>query len=343
MNPFFKATLVVFALGFALRYFLAWRDRRVRVAYRYRPMALFVGVPGSGKSYRLVADAVRSLAQGRHIRTNFYLRPDRVFIALRVRYGLSVPEARSAVRRISYIRTFEDLVDAYDCDVFLDEVQDLLSAQDWNIFPAPVVTWFAQHRHRLCRIELAAHKFGALHNYIRDGLVANIYLAKPAGVSVRAWRLVTGAPGQVLQFIQIKDEEEETLKSPGLRRGAIRRWMNGQSMPLDPIIGNCYDTEGGVLPSPLAEIRRERGKDLGIELTPRRRVELRAVAVDGLPEVKPAEHWLSIEENVPAHTLLALSVAEFAVPGMVGETAKESPRNARASLVPTVAGAAPVA
>lgn len=262
------------------------------VPFRYRPMLLLVGVPGSGKTYKMVHLMVQRLAEGRFVRTNYNVRQDRIYLALRLRYGLSDLAAKRAVGRVSYLDRFEDILDAVDCDVFIDEAQDLLSSSEWQMFPQEVVNWFAQHRHRRCRVVLASHRWGSIHNYVRD-LVGDIELARPA-----PWfsRMIAGIWGNVpvLQYVEVKNAEEGVTPSSGISAERSKRSVvvKGSVLRLDPLVADCYDTEGGVRRSPMQAIRDERRERKGHErlvLADRRVRHTVSRPVDGLPYLEHDE------------------------------------------------------
>lgn len=267
------------------------RKKRKGVPYRYTGMLLLVGVPGSGKTYKMIKLMVQRLAEGRFVRVNFNVRHDRVYLALRRVHRLDHETALAAVGRIGHLDTFEDFLDAYDCDVFLDEAQDTLSSADWQSFPHEVVQWFAQHRHRLCRVVLASHRYGSIHNYVRE-LVGEIELARPAPWYARAAMLARGS-APLLQYVVIKDAEEGVTPSSGpstskAKGGKLLFSMS--AMVLDPLTASCYDTHGGVRPSPMARVRaaRRKGKDEFV-LAPRvERLQVSASA-DGLPALEHGE------------------------------------------------------
>jgi hypothetical protein len=269
------------------------RARPHRAPYRYEGMLLLVGVPGTGKTVKMVRMLVQRLAEGRHVRCNFNVRHDRVYLSLRLRYLLSHAEALAAIGRLSHLDTFEDYVDAYDCDVFIDEAQDVCNAADWQLFPHEVRTWFAQHRHRRCRVVMASHKFGAIHNYLRE-LIAEIQLARPAPWVLKPFYfLVRGSTAYpLLQYVTIKDAEEEVGPSgPSKTRGGVSRAFTLSMVPVDPLVASCYDTHGGVRPSPMDAIRRSRGKGEVIKLRPRVEVlnHSAPAAIDALPALSHDE------------------------------------------------------
>lgn len=278
-------------------WFLSRRSRRRTgepgsVPFRYRPMLLLVGVPGSGKTYKMVHVMVQRLAEGRFVRTNYNVRHDRIYLALRLRYGLSDVAAKRAVGRISHLDRFEDVLDAVDCDVFIDEAQDLLSSTDWQMFPQEVVNWFAQHRHRRCRVVLASHRWGSIHNYVRD-LVGDIELARPA-----PWfaRMVSGVWGNVpvLQYVEVKNAEEGVTPSSGISAERSKRSVitKGSVLRLDPLVASCYDTEGGVRKSPMQLLRDERNERKGrdrLVLAERRSRHTVSRPGDGLPFLEHGE------------------------------------------------------
>ena len=274
-------------------------------AWRYEPMTLYVGVPGSGKSYRLTWGIVRSLAQGRHVRVNFSLRPSKLYIALRLRYRLSHEDAQQAITRITYIRTWADILDSYDCDVFIDECQMLLNSREWNMVPAAIVEWSATHRHRLCTVTLAAHRFGTIESTIREGHITRIFLTRKAPFLRRLGRkMVARSPYPLLQYFGIKEDEDDSLQAGQKRKGFFRALNGNDVQPLDPVIAACYDSTGGVFPSPLAATRAEKGKDHGLSLQERHADALASSAVDGLPALSEAELVEAIrEKRLPSATL----------------------------------------
>lgn len=299
------AVLLIVLGVLALR---GWTPRggRPRARYRYTGMLLLVGIPGSGKTYKMLSLLVQRLAEGRAVRCNFNLRFERVYLALRRRYRLSHSEALAALGRVSYLDTFEDFVDAYDCDVFIDEAQDLCGSADWALFPHEVVTWFAQHRHRGCRIVMASHRFGAIHNYVRE-LIADIQLARPAPWFLKpAYFAVQGRSDvPLLQYVQIKSPEEDVMSSPGARRG-VSQLFNLTMHPLDQLVASCYDTHGGVRPSPMAAYRRSKRKDeLDLVLQPRREVIVVSRPADDLPALSIDELMECVRHGVPCGRRLA--------------------------------------
>lgn len=254
--------LIVLLLGAAVAVYVGAgrRSRRPAPKYRYCGMLLLVGVPGSGKTYKMLHLMLQRLAEGRDVRVNFNVRYDRVYWALQRQFHLTREEARAALTRITYLDSFEDFVDAYDCDVFIDEAQDVCNSTDWQMFPHEVVTWFAQHRHRRCRIVMASHRFGSIHNYVRE-LLAQIELARPAPWFTRAYAILFRRGLPLLQYINIKEPDEEVTSKPNAKaRKGFSMMFALSLLAVDPIVGNCYDTHGGVRPSPMAALRRKRAK-----------------------------------------------------------------------------------
>jgi hypothetical protein len=291
---------------------LAWLlvGRRVAAsgrvpAWRYVPMTLYVGVPGSGKSYRLTWGIVRVFAQGRHVRVNFGIRPAKLYIALRMRYRLTHEDAQRACTRVTEIRTWADILDSYDCDVFLDEVQMMLNSREWSMVPAAIVEWSATHRHRLCTVTMAAHRFGTIESTIREGHITRIFLTRKAPMLRRlARRAITATPYPLLQFFAIKEDEDDILAAGKKRGGLFRGFTSNDVEPLDPVIAACYDSTGGVFPSPLALTRAEKGKDHGLALPERSGNGLSSSAVDGLPALSDAELVEHIAHAMPPYVTL---------------------------------------
>jgi hypothetical protein len=185
---------------------LAWLlvGRRVAAtgrvpAWRYEPMTFYVGVPGSGKSYCFTWGIVRVFAQGRHVCVNFALRPVKLYVALRMRYRLGHADALLACTRVTYIRTWADVFDAYECDVFLDEVQMMLNSREWSMVLVSIVEWSATHRHRLCTVTMVVHRFGTIESTICEGHIICIFLICKAPMLRRlARRAVTLTPYPLL-------------------------------------------------------------------------------------------------------------------------------------------------
>lgn len=275
---------------------LVRRQRRrtgAAVRYKYRPMRLLVGSAGTGKSYYLTFQAVKSLAEGRSVLVNFGLRPDRVYLAMR-QYGLGHRPAMDAVGRIKELRSFDDWIEAKDCDVYIDEVQNFIPGADWHDIPTQVVVKFAEHRHFRLRVTMAAHRFLALHTYVREGLIAEVLVARAPNVLVRIWRgmrtVAIGPQKPVLHYMNVKDESDELVANVKKRKGGLARLSASESVPLDPVIASCYNHIGGVFASPMTEIQRAKGRHAGVSLVVREPEPLpESYAVDGLPALSIAE------------------------------------------------------
>lgn len=241
--------------------------------YRYRGILLLTGLPGSGKTYKMIAMMLQSLSDGRHVRVNFNVRYDKTYIALKKIHRLSHSDAVAAIRRITYLDDWEDYIDAYDCDVYIDECQDVMDSKEWHYIPNEFVTWGAQHRHRKCRIVLAAHRFGKIHTYWRE-LIASIEMARPAAFYMKPfYNFIRGNKYPLLHYLAIKDPEEEVTDKPRAKKGLINKFTTWSLLPLDPMIANCYDHEGGVRVSPLTKLLKDQKKHkIELELKPRRAV-----------------------------------------------------------------------
>jgi hypothetical protein len=276
---------------------LAWLlvGRRVAAsgrvpAWRYVLMMLYVGVLGFGKFYCFTWGIVRALAQGRHVRVNFGIRLAKFYIAFCMRYCLTHEDAQRACTRVMEIRTWADILDSYDCDVFLDEVQMMLNSREWSMVPAAIVEWSATHRHRLCTVTMAAHRFGTIESTIREGYITRIFLTRKAPMLRRlVRRAITVIPYSLLQFFAIKEDEDDTLAVGKKRGGLFCGFTSNDVEPLDLVIAACYDSTGGVFPLPLALICAEKGKDYGLVLPECFGNGLSSFAVDGFSALSDAE------------------------------------------------------
>jgi hypothetical protein len=277
-------------------------------------MTLYVGVPGSGKSYRLTWGIVRALAQGRHVRVNFALRPAKLYVALRMRYRLGHADALLACTRVTYIRTWADVLDAYECDVFLDEVQMMLNSREWSMVLVSIVEWSATHRHRLCTVTMAAHRFGTIESTICEGYIICIFLiCKVLMLRCFVRRAVTPTPYPLLQFFSIKEDEDDTLAAGKKRGGLLRGFTSNDVQPLDLVVAACYDSTGGVFLSPFAITRAEKGKDYGLVLPERSGNTLSSVAVDGFLALTDAELVEHIAHAMPAHVTLRARFVDVSI------------------------------
>lgn len=267
--------------------------RRPKKPYKYHGMIVWVGIPGSGKSYRLTSNMVtKSLVAGRHVLVNFKVRYDMAYFLLKTRYGFNHGEAKDALARIEYLKTFEDLVGAYDKDIYIDEAQNAVDASAWQQFPDEVVRFFAEHRHRMCRIEMATHKFGKIHNYIRE-LCEQVYLVTPVFWWLKPITFLIGE--NWLCYVQTKDAEEETgVVARGKPKG--KKWLMRFHMKrFDLSIARCYDHRGGILDPPLKEYLRRIGKQPKVVLA----MEERRSIKDSEPRDGMAA--LSVEEVIELH------------------------------------------
>lgn len=267
------------------------RSQRRRIPrYRYRGVRVYVGDPGTGKSYRMVELLLESLAQGRGVVINFDLRPFFVVLALVTRYGLTRTEAVARLRKVRHLEGFEDLIEAYDEDVYIDEAQDVLNSQYWTIYPDEVITWFAQHRHRRCRVVLATHKLSRLHNYVRE-LISDIYrTAVPIAAFYPVLALWHRTSKQILMYRHMKASDE--LKPVSGFKGGD--WVGrAEFCVINLLVARCYDHEGGVRRSPLSDwLDQHKPSRIRLKLPPRRRSLACAVLAveDGLPHVTWEEY-----------------------------------------------------
>lgn len=251
----------------------------------------YTGTPGSGKSYALVRAGVADLARGRDVWANFSFFPELVYLALRKRYRLDHGEALAATGRVHELRSFEDLVGLYDCALLFDEAHDWLNARSWNIIPREIISWWSQHRHAGVEVHLATQRLGSVDTHVRS-LCGAVWLCRPAPVVLQLpMRLVRGSRDRnVLRLTEIQDEAG---LAGGRAAGAFEAVARNQLVVLDPVIARCYDTRGGVFPSPLHELERQRS-ELGAKLDfafKRLRQRRRSGAADGLP-------WLEWREYV---------------------------------------------
>lgn len=250
----------------------------------------YTGTPGSGKSYALVRAGVADLARGRDVWANFSFFPELVYLALRKRFRLDHGEALAATGRVHELRSFEDLVGLYDCALLFDEAHDWLNSRSWNVIPREIISWWSQHRHAGVEVHLATQRLGSVDTHVRS-LCGAVWLCRPAPVVMQLpMRLLPARRDRkVLRLTEIQDEAG---LAGGRVAGAFDAVARNQLVVLDPVIARCYDTRGGVFPSPLHELERQRS-ELGAKLDfafKRHRASRRPGAADGLPFLEWREY-----------------------------------------------------
>jgi hypothetical protein len=215
---------------------------------------------------------------------------------------------------VTYIRTWADVLDAYECDVFFDEVQMMLNSCEWSMVSASIVEWSVIYRYRLCTVTMVVHRFGTIESTIREGHITCIFLiCKVLMLRCFARRAVTPILYLLLQFFSIKEDEDDTLAAGKKCGGFLRGFTSNDVQLLDLVVVVCYDSIGGVFPSPLAITRAEKGKDYGLVFLECFGNTLSSVVVDGLPALMDAELVEHIAHAMPAHVTLRARFVDVSI------------------------------
>jgi len=254
----------------------------------------YTGTPGSGKSYNLTAEGIAALAKGRTVWANYGFQPEYVYLALRSLYRVPHREAVAATGRIHELRTYEDLVGLYDAVLLFDEAHDWLNSRSYNAIPREIVSWWSQHRHAGVEVHLATQRLGSVDAHVRS-LVGHVWLCRPAPLLMALPMRLVGNRSPLLRLTEIFDEAEA-----GGRRGksAFESMAANRLVPLKPKIARCYDTRGGVFPSPLYVLERQKSP-LAMDLHFRFK-DFRKRSVPGPVDGLPALGWHEYRDLVAA-------------------------------------------
>jgi len=106
----------------------------------------YVGLPGSGKTYGLVLEAVRAVNQGRNVYSNFDIN----------------------IEGISRIRGFSDLVKVRNGLVILDELNLWFPSRLWQSIPPEILSLWAQSRKRGIDLVYSTQHLDRIDKVIRE-------------------------------------------------------------------------------------------------------------------------------------------------------------------------------
>lgn len=151
------------------------------------------GRPGSGKSYYLLTEIIRSLKSGRKVITNVYGIAWRQ-LCLHL-CGRDLAAARSMESRVKVIRAEEFISGAYKSvdlrngDIFLDEIMLLMFSRNWKQIDQGFILWLSQHRKFRCNLTYITQSFDRLDKTILE-MTQNYYTVR----NMAAWTSVVPLP-----------------------------------------------------------------------------------------------------------------------------------------------------
>jgi len=128
---------------------------------------IFVGRPGTGKTYTLVKEALRAVRQGRDVYSNFHLD-----------FSSINPELN---KRLHFWDSIDQLVRIKQGLILVDECQIYFNSRDWKNLPARVQYKFQQHRKQGLDIYGAVQNIKRIDTVIRE-LVNWVFEVRRVGI-----------------------------------------------------------------------------------------------------------------------------------------------------------------
>lgn len=259
---------------------------------------IFCGIPGSGKSYRLIHEGVRQLAQGKRYKrifANFSINYDNLYIYLRRRAGLDRDTALDRLGRIVEVRNYNDLIDVQDGLLLFDEAHMWLpSGIDWAAWiPDELVAFITQHRKVFADIMVAVQRRSSLMNHLRENAEATYLVSDVAPMMQFMMRPITQGR-RMLRYTLVQDDILGGQGNMSRSGGVFEASARTEYLILDPVIANCYDTNT-IFEPPVTQIvkalalegdkraRAKRASGLTWDMSKIMRVPKKPAALDGLP------------------------------------------------------------
>lgn len=114
---------------------------------------IYMGKPGSGKTYALVRLAYKLINEGRDVYSNFHI--DFSKMPMKEDHG-----------KLRFWKNITDIVDIKSGEILIDEAQIYMNSRDWRKMPPPLQYKLQQHRKHGINI------WGAVQNVKRIDTVA---------------------------------------------------------------------------------------------------------------------------------------------------------------------------
>jgi hypothetical protein len=203
----------------------------------------YVGVPGSGKSYRLVSEGIKALANGKKYRTlfcNFAFDLDNVFDVMIKRFNMTRSDALNRCSRIVEVRNYNDLIDCYQGLILFDEAHMWLPARAYDIIPTELIAFFTQHRKVKTDILLATQRLGSVDPIVRD-MLDGTYYVQDVALAMKIIMYPVARGRRILRYTLIHDD---VLGKGNLGKSQSIYEQVGRTdyLILDPVLANCYDS-----------------------------------------------------------------------------------------------------
>lgn len=206
---------------------------RARARRRSYPITGYVGPNGGGKSLAMVHDTLPSLLGGRRVLSTVAL--------------LDPTTGKHHPNYVPFV-DFDQLLDARNCDVLMDEVVGIASSRESQKLPAPVQNILVQLRRRDVVLRWTAPNWARADKIIREvtqsvvecrGYFPGRPTAAADGSSLRLW-----SPKRVFSFslFDTMDFEEWTSGKRDKLEPLSREWFKG----VGSLAFQCYDTMDAV-------------------------------------------------------------------------------------------------
>jgi len=100
----------------------------------------FVGKPGTGKTYSMVRLAVKQMAKGRDVYSNFYIDE------LKVKLLIGFRKRKNPIGKLYFWKTINELVKIKQGEILMDEAQIYINAREFRNLPPEFQYKAQQHR-----------------------------------------------------------------------------------------------------------------------------------------------------------------------------------------------------
>lgn len=192
-----------------------------------------LGLPGAGKTYRMVDLMLQRLCRGEDVATNLVLSPNdmRVYARKR-RCACTDPH-----RLVHSIADYSDILNYVGMPLYLDEAHIWFSSRDYKRLPPELYAYWSQHRKMGVDVWLTSQRWGAVDVHIRS-LTAAVELAVPPAIHMQALARLLGR--RVLAYAMHYDVDA-IVDVTGDSRASVGR-VRRRHVWLDPYVARAYST-----------------------------------------------------------------------------------------------------
>jgi len=169
-------------------------------------ISLYVGKPGTGKTYSLVREALRAIRAGKDVYSNFFID----FSKLKLK--------EKKLGKIFFWNEITELIPVRQGEILMDEAQVYMNSREWYKLDRRLQRKLQQHRKQGLNILGAVQSYKRIDTVARE-LVNSVYQVKRMG-----------------KLFVCREYDIEDMDKAKKRAFSIKIfWLNKK-------IANCYDT-----------------------------------------------------------------------------------------------------